>query len=587
MVTNSGGGYSQWGDVEITRWRSDRTRDSWGTFCYVRRGRRGPPVVRHLSSHRRKGRDVLGQLRPRPRGIPPRRQRHRDRNRDRRLLRRRRGDPADHSYQPVRSHAPPRSHELHRAVTRAAQGRPPAPGFQHAVYPDRGSAGSPRAARLPPAARRSRPARLRRASLHPGARRGRRPLRYETDRRSFIGRGRTLENPMGVTREPNGSQGYVLDPILSLRHESRARARRARAGFPRHRRGRFAGAVLGLMDKYGDPHAIDRAMDFAWASAQLELRRAPHPARRGSPLPGDRQPPPLPQPPPPPSGGTHRGEPQGAGRPVAVRDIGGPARSSSSPSARRATSAWSRQVLQAHSYWRMHGLKADLVILERGGERLRAAAAREAGGADPGALHEHGSGTGRAVCSCGARTRSRRRTCRSSWPRRAWCSWRPAAPLPQQIGVAAEVPEPPEFLARKRAPRDPSAPLPFMELPYFNGLGGFTPDGREYAIYLGPGTHTPAPWVNVMANPTFGTLVSETGSRLHLVRKQPAQPPDGVVERSRGGPAIRGAVHPRRGNRRLLDGHTARRSASRPPTGHGTGPGTRSSSTTATGSSRS
>ena len=26
------------------------------------------------------------------------------------------------------------------------------------------------------------------------------------------------------------------------------------------------------MDKYGDPHAIDRAMDFAWASAQLELR---------------------------------------------------------------------------------------------------------------------------------------------------------------------------------------------------------------------------------------------------------------------------------------------------------------------------
>ena len=51
-----------------------------------------------------------------------------------------------------------------------------------------------------------------------------------------------------------------------------------------------------------------------------------------------------------------------------------------------------------------------------------------------------------------------------------------------------------------------------MELPYFNSLGGFTPDGREYVIYLGPGTHTPAPWVNVIANPTFGTLVSETGS---------------------------------------------------------------------------
>ena len=84
--------------------------------------------------------------------------------------------------------------------------------------------------------------------------------------------------------------------------------------------------------------------------------------------------------------------------------------------------------------------------------------------------------------------------------------------LPQQMGVPVEAPGAPEPLARKRAPRDPSAPLPFMELPYFNSLGGFTPDGREYAIYLGPDTNTPAPWVNVIANPTFGTLVSETGA---------------------------------------------------------------------------
>ena len=35
MLTNAGGGYSRWGDFEITRWRSDRTRDPWGTFCYI------------------------------------------------------------------------------------------------------------------------------------------------------------------------------------------------------------------------------------------------------------------------------------------------------------------------------------------------------------------------------------------------------------------------------------------------------------------------------------------------------------------------------------------------------------------------
>jgi len=36
MLTNAGGGYSRWGDFDITRWRSDRTRDPWGTFCYLR-----------------------------------------------------------------------------------------------------------------------------------------------------------------------------------------------------------------------------------------------------------------------------------------------------------------------------------------------------------------------------------------------------------------------------------------------------------------------------------------------------------------------------------------------------------------------
>ena len=45
-----------------------------------------------------------------------------------------------------------------------------------------------------------------------------------------------------------------------------------------------------------------------------------------------------------------------------------------------------------------------------------------------------------------------------------------------------------------------------------NGLGGFSRDGREYVIHLQPGQHTPHPWVNVIANPQFGFLVSEAGS---------------------------------------------------------------------------
>ena len=46
---------------------------------------------------------------------------------------------------------------------------------------------------------------------------------------------------------------------------------------------------------------------------------------------------------------------------------------------------------------------------------------------------------------------------------------------------------------------------------FFNGYGGFSKDGREYIIKLKKGEATPAPWVNVMANENFGTVVSESG----------------------------------------------------------------------------
>ena len=55
----------------------------------------------------------------------------------------------------------------------------------------------------------------------------------------------------------------------------------------------------------------------------------------------------------------------------------------------------------------------------------------------------------------------------------------------------------------------PAAPR--RDLTFFNGLGGFTPDGREYIITTTQRQVTPAPWVNVLANANFGTVVSEGG----------------------------------------------------------------------------
>jgi cyclic beta-1,2-glucan synthetase len=55
-------------------------------------------------------------------------------------------------------------------------------------------------------------------------------------------------------------------------------------------------------------------------------------------------------------------------------------------------------------------------------------------------------------------------------------------------------------------------PLSVPPLEYFNGIGGFADGGKEYVVVLEKGQRTPAPWINVIANPEFGFQVSESGA---------------------------------------------------------------------------
>ena len=50
------------------------------------------------------------------------------------------------------------------------------------------------------------------------------------------------------------------------------------------------------------------------------------------------------------------------------------------------------------------------------------------------------------------------------------------------------------------------------DLDFYNGIGGFAQDGREYVLHLDGDRQPPAPWINVIANPDFGFSVSETGA---------------------------------------------------------------------------
>jgi cellobiose phosphorylase len=69
----------------------------------------------------------------------------------------------------------------------------------------------------------------------------------------------------------------------------------------------------------------------------------------------------------------------------------------------------------------------------------------------------------------------------------------------------------PDFTPRRAPGRFSSQTRPQPELDFFNGTGGFTEGGREYRIALADGQTTPAPWSNVVSNPGFGFVVTESG----------------------------------------------------------------------------
>ncbi len=509
MLTNAGGGYSRWGDFEITRWRSDRTRDPWGTFCYIHEADSDRlwsntyhPTGGKVEAYSANFALDRAVFRRDDNGIQTETEVIVSPEDDveirritlfNRTVRTRRLDLTSYVELSMAPHNADRQHPAFNKLFIQTEAVP-----EHKAL----------LAYRRPRSKDDTPIYV--AHRFTLERAGDEAMQFETDRRTFIGIGRTLAKPMGVFREPGNSQGFVLDPILSLRRSvtigpgKRVEVSMVLAA------GETRQQALHLIGKYSDVHAIDRAMDIAWASAQLELRLLriqPDEARRFQQLASHLLfPSPLLRSPSDCIEKNPKGQaglwPYGISGdvPIALIVIG---------QARDITLV--RQIFQAHAYWRMRGLTVDLVILneEASGyeqplrERIESL------------IHSHSMHT-EVDRPGGIYLRNA-----DLIPEEDLMLLRAAAEvvlvaargtLPQQLGMPMESPDPPAPIARKRAPREPSASLPFMELSYFNSLGGFTPDGREYAIYLGPGINTPAPWINVIANPTFGTTISETGA---------------------------------------------------------------------------
>jgi cyclic beta-1,2-glucan synthetase len=171
-------------------------------------------------------------------------------------------------------------------------------------------------------------------------------------------------------------------------------------------------------------------------------------------------------------------------------------------------------VLQAHEYWLMKQLAVDLVILnERRSSYVqdlqiaietlvRASQSRLV----PGVERQ----PGRAIVLRADLLDARTRSLLISSARVVIAAQHGS--LLDQLDRSIEITPSIRLFAKSPAVRPERAtPFQMPALEFFNGLGGFGSGGKEYVTVLGPGQSTPAPWINVIANPAFGFQTSTEG----------------------------------------------------------------------------
>ncbi len=178
--------------------------------------------------------------------------------------------------------------------------------------------------------------------------------------------------------------------------------------------------------------------------------------------------------------------------------------------------AIAHQLLQAHEYWRMKQLAVDLVILnERASSYVQdLQVALET-------LHRTSRSRGQIATDDARGSVFILRTDLIPATTRDALSSVARVVLAAQRGSLADQLDRSRAPVVQRAPMTPrrtspaespvTGPAP-AELEFFNGLGGFAAQGSEYATLLAPGQSTPAPWINVIANPAFGFQVAAEGS---------------------------------------------------------------------------
>ncbi|MDQ5847380.1 MAG: hypothetical protein M3544_00225, partial [Pseudomonadota bacterium] len=510
MVTHAGGGYSRWKDLAVTRWREDATCDNWGSFCYVRDVASGKfwssghqPALKRADTYEAIFSEARAEFRRRDHDydthteivvspeddIELRRVRISNRAKARRTV-------EVTSYAEVVL-APPAADALHPAFSNLF--------VQTEIAAERRAI---LCTRRPRSLGEHAPWMFHAMAVH-GAECS--EVSYETDRARFIGRGRSVAAPQAmIDAALSGSQGSVLDPIVAIRSRITLEPGQSATIDMVSGIGESREAALHLAGKYQDRNLADRVFDLAWthslvtlrqinateSDAQLYGRLASSVLYANASLRGE-------------SGVLVRNRRGQSGLwgygisgdlPIVLLRIGD-----------AASIDLVRQLVQAHAYWRLKGLAVDLVIWNEDHAGYRQVLQDQIMGLIAAGIEAHVVDRPGGIFV--------RRAEQIADDDRILIQAVARAVLSDGQGSLAEQIErraaPPVKMARLkptqgRKAEARAAPVE-RDLRFFNGLGGFTPDGREYVITMAPGQITPAPWVNVLANPQFGSVISESG----------------------------------------------------------------------------
>lgn len=339
------------------------------------------------------------------------------------------------------------------------------------------------------------------------------PTEWETSRVRFLGRGRTLATPLALDGRPlTGTTGSVLDPIVSLRQ----RVRLEPGGFARLAFATGAAdsrdLAMTLAQRYHDPGAATRAGAMAFTHSQMLLRHlgiSSELARQYDRLASrvlylDE---------------SLRADPAARAR----NALGQPGLWAYGISGdlpillvmvqQDEDVRLARHALQAQEYWRLKGLRADVVIVnEQPPDYLDQMQERLTGLVGSGSWSGWRDKPGGVFLLRGDALSPDDRTLLASVCRVELTGAR--GELSEQLDRPAPAAQAVETLVPRVASADVDLPIATEMPPLLmsNGLGGFTEDGCEYVMALRGDVDTPAPWSNILANPEFGTLITAAGA---------------------------------------------------------------------------